>query len=114
MIYCYEDDPSNVVSPSSVANEHDDHHDISGVSDMQHLPLSEKTKKLIMQRLKEGFAVRAKKIVIQNNFCQYIRDNLAMGTSFGSSIVHHPDQIIHADENYKKNPTSLQNTNKNL
>ncbi|KAL7310493.1 hypothetical protein PS15m_009986 [Mucor circinelloides] len=65
---------------------------------MQYLPLFEKTKK-IMQRLYEGFAMRATRITIQNNYRQYIRDNLAMDASFGSSIVHH-DQMVHADEIY--------------
>ncbi|CAO0803453.1 unnamed protein product [Mucor circinelloides] len=41
MIYCYKNDPSNVVL--SVVNQHNHH--IGGVSDMQYLPLSEKTKK---------------------------------------------------------------------
>ncbi|EPB87260.1 hypothetical protein HMPREF1544_05982 [Mucor circinelloides 1006PhL] len=41
MIYCYKNDPSNVVL--SVVNQHNHH--IGGVSDMQYLPLPEKTKK---------------------------------------------------------------------
>ncbi|KAL7323439.1 hypothetical protein PS15p_211343 [Mucor circinelloides] len=95
MTYCYKNDPSNVVL--SVINQHNHH--IGGVSDMQYLPLSEKTKKLIMQRLNEGFAVRASRLAIQNNFHQYLRDNIATDASFGSSIVHR-DQMVHADEIY--------------
>ncbi|EPB86082.1 hypothetical protein HMPREF1544_07158 [Mucor circinelloides 1006PhL] len=43
MIYCYKNDPSNVVL--SVVNQHNHH--IGNVNDMQYHPLSEKTRKFV-------------------------------------------------------------------
>lgn len=92
--------------PDIVVIEHigDHNHEVGGLEDLQHLPLSNATKSLIMQRLREGYSKRDTRIAIQANFRNYIMANINSAADInGGSVdnfVVHRDQMVDANEIY--------------
>ncbi|CAO3644781.1 unnamed protein product [Mucor hiemalis] len=92
-ITCFKSDPTVVeVHHIGVHN-----HEVGSVEDMKYLPLSQKRKDAIMERLREGYNKRDCRIAIQKDFRKFTRDLL---TSSDPDHVFHRDQIVHQDEVY--------------
>ncbi|KAI8644074.1 hypothetical protein BD408DRAFT_384629 [Parasitella parasitica] len=96
-VICYKNNPG--YATFIYTGEHN--HDVGGLNDLQHLPLSKEARELIEQRLKEGFSKRQTRIAIQTNCNKFITENqvLAGLDNLTSSLIHR-DQMVHADEIY--------------
>ncbi|KAG1138593.1 hypothetical protein G6F37_010815 [Rhizopus arrhizus] len=94
-VTCFKRNPEMVTVEA--IGEHN--HEIGGLEDLQHLPLSKEARDYIEGRLNEGYGKRDTRISIQKNYRMYMQ-NLSANFSGSSSSVMHRDQMVHADEIY--------------
>ncbi|GAA5807640.1 hypothetical protein MFLAVUS_001010 [Mucor flavus] len=87
-VVCYQNNPSIAVF------EHN--HEIGGLDDIKHLPLSNEARAYIEGRLNEGYRKRDTRLSIQKNYRIFMQ-NLSIDMSRSSTVVH-KDQMVHADE----------------
>ncbi|ORE06196.1 hypothetical protein BCV72DRAFT_262886 [Rhizopus microsporus var. microsporus] len=101
---CYITVTCYFVTPNQVTiklhNEHN--HLIGSLDDISFLPLSDNTKEVILQELREDYGRRDIRAAIHCHFNERIRDLFSEAASSSSSSVYavHRDQFVHSEDVY--------------